>query len=233
MLQQRADAYLQAMSSGDIQSLNVHPEARYTENGQMQSLGLGVWLRRPKSECSRHAFDEPRCSSVTVSVVNDVLGRTILALRLRYLENQLLEVEAQVVPRNTAYYDPDALIPKGPDPWPQPVPAAQRMSREALLRLAERYFDSATDATLLPPHAPDCKRRQNGAPMAPSASCGVPAGTERFEQRRFPVTDELTGVVTAVVMYTGHVGMYLFKAHSDTVQNIEIIGGASTESSGW
>ena len=232
-LRQRADAYLLALSTGDTQSLRLHPEARYTENGQTQMLGLGLWLRRPTSEFARHVLDEVRCSSVTVSVVGDVLGRTILGLRLRYLDDQLLEIEAQVVVRNTAYYDPDGVIPSGPDPWLQPIPDAARMKRDALLRLAERYFDSTSDPSLLPPHAPACRRRQNGALLEGGGGCGVPSTGQRFEQRRFPVIDETLGVITAVVMFRDYVGMYLFKAQSDTIQSIEVIGGAAASSTGW
>ena len=232
-LQKRAAAYLQALSTGDLKPLNLHPQVRYTENGQTQMLGLGLWLSRPKSEFSRHVLDELRCSASTVAVLNDGLSRTILGVRLRYVEEQLLEVEAQVVYRNLNYYDPDAVIPMGADPWIVPVPDNARMTREALVTLAERYFDSTSDPSMLPAHAPGCKRTQNGALLGREGSCAVPAGNDRFEQRRFPVIDEVTGVVVAIVYYRNFVGMCLFKAQDDTLQNMEVIGGATAQGTGW
>jgi hypothetical protein len=232
MLRQRAEAYLEALGSGDTEPLNLAPEARYTENGSVQTIGLGLWLSRPKSQFARHVLDEVRCSSVTVAVVGDVLSRNILGLRLRLVNGQLLEIEAQVVWRNTSYYDPDALISAGNDLWPESVPEATRMSRDALMLLAEHYFDSTTNASLLPPRAPECRRRQNGAPFDGLEHCDVPA-SDRFEQLRFPVTDETAGIVTAIMLYRGHVGLYLIKAQSDTIQSIDVIGGANATNSGW
>jgi hypothetical protein len=232
LLRQHADAYLQAMAQGDVKALNAHPEVRYTENGQTQTLGLGLWLSRPQPQFARHVLDESRCSSVTEAVLSDLRGRTVFGVRLRYVAEQLIDVEAQVVPKNSSYYDPDALIPSGVDRWLEPIASSARMSRDALVSLAEHYFDSSTDASLLPPHAPECKRRQNGTPLD-TGDCGSPAGNERFEERRFPVIDETAGIVTAIVIYRNFIGMYLIKAQSNTIQNIDVVGGAATASSGW
>jgi hypothetical protein len=232
-LRERADAYLQAMASGDKQSLKLHSSVHYTENGQDQMLGLGVWLTRPKTEFARHILDEPHCSSVTEAVVQDVKGRSVLGLRLRYVEDQLLEVEAQVVVPNFAYYEPESIILTGNDPWAEPVATADRTPTDALVRLAEHYFDAAMDASQLPPHAPDCKRRQNGKLMDDNGNCGVAPGSARFEQRRYPVIDEQAGIVTAIVVYRDYLGMYLFKVQRETIQNIEVVGGAMASSSGW
>jgi hypothetical protein len=160
-------------------------------------------------------------------------SRIVFGVRLRYLEEQLFEAEAQVVPRNDEYYEPAALIPSGPDPWVEPVPAPLRMSRDALSQLAADYFDSTNDTSLLPAHAPSCLRRQNGALMPPQGSCGRPPANRPFAERRYPVIDELTGIVTAIVLFDRFVGMYLIKAQGGVIQNIDIVGGAASGSSGW
>jgi hypothetical protein len=55
----------------------------------------------------------------------------------------------------------------------------------------------------------------------------------RFQERRYPVLDVEAGIITASVIYDNHVGLYLIKMAADTVQSIEVVGGASTASSGW
>lgn len=232
-LRERADAYLQAMTTGKTQSLNLHPAVRYTENGQDQVLGAGLWLSRPLTDFTRYAFDEAHCSSVTEAVLNDIQGRIVFGMRLLYVDDQLREVETQVVRNNLQYYDPDALIPSGADPWAQPVAPATRMSRDALVSLAERYFDAATGGAVLPAHTDDCRRRQNGKLMADDGSCGSAPGDSRFEQRRYPVVDEANGIVTACVVYRGYLGIYLFKAADNTIQNIDVVGGVLANTSGW
>ena len=178
-------------------------------------------------------LDESRCSSVTEAVLNSLQGRIVFGVRLRYAQAQLLEIEAQVVVRNLAYYEPDGVIADGSDPWVESIPDTSRKPQDVLMQLADRYFDAAADESLLPPHSPACKRRQNGALMTDDGNCGVRPGLERFEQRRYPVIDEEAGVVTAIVMYQSFIGMYLFKIDNGTVQNIEVVGGASTSSPGW
>ena len=233
VLRERADHYLKAMNTGDTESLNLHSSARYTENGQTQTLGLGIWLSRPQPEFARHVLDEANCASVTEAVVNDLVRRIVFGVRLRYADQQLLEIEAQIVPRNYAYYEPDSIIPVGADRWIEIVPPAERSSREELVRMVDHYFDSVTDAGLLPPQAAECKRRQNGKLMDKDGSCAIVPGAQRFEARRYPVIDEAAGIVTAVVMYRDFLGMYLFKVQREEFQNIEVIGGASAPSTGW
>lgn len=232
-LRDRAETYLRAMATGNTDSLKLHPSFRYTENGQVQTLGLGAWLTRPRSDFSRHALDETHCSTATEAVLEDVKGKIVLGVRLKYVDDQLLEAEAQVVVPNVAYYEPDSIPPMGADPWPQAVPDKNRTPDDALLHVAERYFSAQADASLLPPHAPECKRRQNGKLMDDSGNCGVAPGSARFEQLRYPVIDETAGIVTAITIYRGYVGMYLFKVQDETIQNIEVVGGAMASSSGW
>ncbi|HKP62650.1 MAG TPA: hypothetical protein VJV78_38205 [Polyangiales bacterium] len=221
------------MATGNRELLNLHPAVRYTENGNTQVLGAGLWLSRPTTEFSRHVLDESRCSSVTEAVLNSLQGRIVFGVRLRYAQEQLLEIESQVVVRNISYYEPDGVIPDGSDPWVESISPTSRKPQDVLMQLAERYFDAAADESLLPPHAPACRRRQNGALMDDEGNCGARPGTERFEKRRYPVIDEEAGIVTAIVMYKTFVGMYLFKVQNGTIQNIDVVGGANTSDPGW
>jgi hypothetical protein len=232
-LRERADRYLEALASGDLSGMAVHGRVRYTENGQEQLLGLGLWLNRPRTEFARHVIDTAACSSATEAVLRDATGLVVLGVRLRYLEEQLLEVEAHVVPRIDGYYAPNEIIPRGSDPWVEPIPVAQRSSAQALSRVAMRYFDATADVSLLPPSAQGCERRQNGALMTSQGSCRVAPGSQRFEQTRVAAVDETTGIVVVMTKYDDFIGMYLFKVQADTVMDIEVVGGASSASTGW
>lgn len=233
VLRERADAYLAAMASGDTSALRKHASLRYTENGQTVQLGLGVWTSRPKAQFMRHVLDEASCGSVLFGVLQSITGRTIIGVRLRYVDEQLLEAEAQVVPQNFQFFNPAGIIPDGADPWVEPVPPAMRTPRAALNQLVSNYFESVTASSLLPPFDPGCRRRQDGVLMAQQGSCGVPPGERAFTEKRYPVVDETNGIATAIVIYERYVGMYLFKVSGGTLQNIDIVGGAQARSSGW
>lgn len=231
-LREKAETFLQSITSGDTTSLRVHAGFRYTENGRDEQLGGGAWQRRGESLFARHVLDDTRCSTLTQAVMSGISGRFAFGVRLRYREGLLLEAEAQVVPELLAATNLDALIPTGDDPWVAEVPEAMRASREELIALAQRYFDSVTDASSLPASAPGCRRLQNGAPLG-DGTCTEPPGTARFQQQRFDLADVPSGIVTATVLYDDHVGFYLIKVADNLMQNIEVVGGATTQATGW
>ena len=231
-LRDRADAYVKSLASGDTMALRLHPSFRYTENGRDEQLGAGAWLRRGESQFTRHVLDETSCSTLTQAVMSGLTGRFSFAVRLRYTEGQLLEAESQVVPELLASTDLDSIIPKGDDPFVTEVPKDKRMSREALFAFAQRYFDSVTGVSSLPPSAPECRRLQNGVPLG-DGTCTRPPGTARFEQQRFDLADEPNGILSATVLYENHIGVYLLKIAGDKLQTIEVIGGATSPATGW
>ena len=231
-LREKAEAYLQTMTSGDTAALRIHGSFRYTENGRDEQLGGGAWLRRGESQFSRHVLDETTCSTLTQAVMNGLTGRFSFGVRLRYSEGLLLEAEAQYVPELLASTNLDAVIPMGEDPFVAEVPQNQRMTRAELFEFAQRYFDSVTGISLLPPSAPECRRLQNGLPLG-NGTCTEAPGTARFEQQRFDLADEPSGIVVASVLYNDHIGFYLIKMSNDMLQNIHVVGGASSQATGW
>lgn len=233
LLRRKADAYMAALTTGEAQSLNLHPRVRYTENGRDAMLGSGIWTRHATVDFARHAVDEVRCTTVTQAVLSARTVRSVFGVRLHYQDGQLLEAEAQVVPDNlTTLIDIETLIPDGNDPWAEVVPPAMRSSRAELLALAERYFDAAAGGIDVPPSAAGCTRHQNGAPLG-DGKCNVPPGKMRFEQRRLPAVDETYGIVTAIVLYDDYIGQYMIRVIDGVTQSVEITGGASSATTGW
>jgi hypothetical protein len=192
-----------------------------------------LWSRRPRKDFARHVLDESNCSTLTQAVVTALTSRIIVGVRLRYLNGQLLEIEAQAVPDDATLTNIAAIIPMGADRWIEPVAEDMRMTRDQLERFGEQYFNAATGGATVPASTPECRRRQNGIPMAEMGSCSVAPGDMRFEQRRFAVIDETNGILTAAVLYDNHVGFYLFKMAGDRVVDIEVVGGATVVNSGW
>jgi hypothetical protein len=222
-----------ALTMGNAQSLNLHPRARYTENGRDSMFGSGIWTRHATVDFARHVVDEFRCTTVSQAVLSVRTVRSVFGVRLTYQDGQLHEAEAQVVPDNlTTLIDIDTLIPDGADPWAEVVPEAMRSSRAELVAIAERYFDAAAGGIEVPPSAAGCARHQNGKPLG-DGRCDVPPGKMRFEQRRLPAVDETHGVVTAIVLYDDHIGQYMIRVVDGVVQSVEITGGAASATTGW
>lgn len=229
----RAQGFLAAMASSNPLALTLHPNVRFTENGQERLVGLGLWLDGARPEFARHIVEERSCSTATEAVLRTRASRIVFGARLRYVNDQLLEIETQFVRSDgdVRYFAPDQIIPESTDPWTVPLESSDQRTAQELLTIAMRYFDSSSDASLLPQSAEGCRRRLNGALL--DLGCGVPPGNRRFDQARFPVVDETTGIITAVVAYQGAIYMYLIKQRAGKLENIEAIGGAQSQSTGW
>jgi hypothetical protein len=233
VLQKRLDAYLDAMAHGTPESLRVHSALYYTENGQGQRFGLGIWLSQPKARFTRSALDTERCGSVTHAVLDENLGGTIIVgLRLRYLEDLLVDAEAIVARRNPQLFAPAAIIVSAPDPWLTSVPNDKRMSSRELVAVAERFFAGIVIPNASPPRASTCMLRQNGVEVG-GGNCTAGSAAERFEQLRYPVVDPVTGLVGAIGLGHGFLVMLLFKIEEGTLINIDAVGGEASAQTGW
>jgi hypothetical protein len=236
LLEMRAAAYLEAMSRGDPGSLTVHPSCYFTENGQTQTLGLGLWLSRPTPTFSRHALDETSCGTVTEAVLVDSLGSTIIfGVRLRYYTDQLIDVESHVVTRQRSQlFEPDAIAVTGADPWVAEIPVDKRMPADALKSVAQSFFDGIIVPSLNPPSAPTCDLKQNGVSVGDGRpSCRVGPTAERFDQVRLPVIDVTRGLVGAEGRGRGYIVQILFKIEEGTMIDIHAVGGSASDAAGW
>jgi hypothetical protein len=233
VLQQRLDAYLDAMAQGAPASLPVHSNLHYTENGQSVMLGRGLWLSQPRARFTRSALDTQSCGSVTHAVLEENLGTTVmLGLRLRYLEDLLIDVETTVARRDPQLFNPDAIIVPPPDPWLASVPDDKRMSNKELVAVAERFFAGIVTPSDSPPRAPMCMLRQNGVQVG-GGNCTAGSAAERFQQLRYPVVDPETGLVGAIGLGHSYIVMFLFKVEEGTLINIDAIGGVPSAVTGW
>jgi hypothetical protein len=221
------------MAQGTPESLRMHPALYYTENGQSQRLGLGLWLSQPKARFTRSALDTESCGSITHAVLDENLGGTIIVgLRLRYLEDLLVDAEAVVARRNPQLFAPEAIIVPAPDPWLTSVPDDKRMSSKALMDVAERFFAAIVAPNVSPARASTCMLRQNGVEVG-GGNCTAGSAAERFEQLRYPVVDPTTGLVGAIGLGHSYLVMFLFKIEEGTLINIDAVGGEASAQTGW
>jgi hypothetical protein len=233
VLEQRLNAYLDAMAHGTPEALPVHSNLYYTENGESLRLGRGLWLSQPKARFTRSALDPQSCGSVTHAVLEENLGSTVIVgLRLRYLEDQLIDVEAIVARRDPQLFDPEAIIVPAPDPWLASIPTDKRMSHKELIAVAERFFAGIVTPSDSPPRAPQCMLRQNGVQVG-GGNCTAGSAAERFQQLRYPVADPDTGLVGAIGLGHNFLVMFLFKIDEGTLINIDAVGGEANATTGW
>ena len=136
------DRYTDAMMKHDARNLPLAVDLRFTENTAQINIGEGVlWRARVEPTSFKYYAADPFAGQVSIGAVFNIEGRPALtAIRLRIERARILEIE-QLVDRNVA---PQAM-PLLQTPRPgllNDVAAAQRTSREGMIRAANSYFNA-------------------------------------------------------------------------------------------
>jgi hypothetical protein len=162
-----ASSYLDALGRRDLSGASLADGARYTENGQVLSLGSGVWASEGGEIGYRLVFADPVQGEVGAFAVVPENGLpAVVAVRLAVRDGLITEVETIAARTGVRIFDPDALVQPHPE-LVATVDGAERSSREQLVAIADAYFDAIEQcgkggAVTPPPVAPGCVRVENG-----------------------------------------------------------------------
>lgn len=221
------DAVLAALASRDPATL---AGARYTENGVELPIGEGLWATADRIGPYRHPFADPAAGQAAAfATVTEGETRSIMALRVALAGGTVREIEAIVARAplfgTGGFGDGAEQLDRSGGPaeaWSSEIPAAERLPREALRRIADAYFVGLerNDGLGDYPFAGHCTRIENGFRTTGVVPSGGRRDTpylrdfralsarEQFEtgffrfvtrirDRRFPVIDEARGLVFA------------------------------------
>ena len=213
-----AGQFLAAMAARDASTLPLAPGARYTENGQAMGFDNGLWQTASKVGAYRHVFADPASGQLGLFSTMDENGRGLtFGTRIRLENGWISEVElvAYRTGSGPAWNDAGyAVLEEMKTPkalWTDPVPPAQRRSRQELATIANHYFEAIeqNDGKGYYPFTDDCDRLENGTyttnrpglirmgdvdigGMGCKAqfSTGLYGVVTEVHDRRFPVIDE-------------------------------------------
>jgi hypothetical protein len=191
---------------------------RYTENGTELAIGDALWATAQGLGENQLVLTDPRSGGIQLyaAVVESGLP-SMLAARLKVENRQITEIETSVLRRNADDPAMSAFAVDRPI-WLEEVPAQQRVSRQALIDIADAYFEGITQGRGdLTPFHDECIRFENGGQM--TGRTDEAAGPvqrmgcrEQFEtgvlvivtsvsNRRYLVVDEENQVVSAIVTF--------------------------------
>jgi hypothetical protein len=202
------DTYLDAWIARDPKRMPLAPNAKYTENGQRLEFGDGSWNTAKGKGKYRLFVTDTLTGQVALitTVTEDGANPTtdlasMLALRLKIANRQISEAETIFVRpaaapagggrggRGAAPAVPAAPAPPTPVQrlealgvphalYTTPIPAAERMSREDLIRVANMYFSGMqkNDGRGEYPFTDDCERFENASL---TTNTPTPAGQAR------------------------------------------------------
>ncbi len=217
------DAYLAAMVARDPARAPVASTARFTENTRELELGQGAWERITGVRNYKLYVTDPQAGQVALYTVIDGDERPgLLSLRLKVEDLLITEVESvHVGIGQTGFGSVDGLVSLAPV-WNEVLPQERRRSRDELIDMADRYFETLEKQRI--DHVPftdDCLRIENGVQTAGRADGqGIAALSCRenvnhpiwtyitaIQPRRYLVVDEERGLVSGMFMFR-HGGTY-------------------------
>ena len=162
------DAYVDALVAHDAARLPVDKGTRFTENGQRLGLGDGLWRTvTGKGSYALRIADVERGQAVLMATVREADAPTIFVLRLKVAARRIAEVETLVIRNQMAAESLDRIgAPRRV--FFEPVPQAERLSRDELVRIANMYFSGIerNDGKGDYPIHDACARLENGAVTA-------------------------------------------------------------------
>jgi hypothetical protein len=176
--------YLDAVVAHNPKLLPLAPAVKFTENGQKLELGEGLWASMAGKGTYQLFVSDPQAEQVAfIGTIREESAKpgentpAVIAQRLKIQNRQIAEVETLVVRNERAAQNIEKL--GAPDPlFNAPVPAAERASREDLIKTANMYISGMqqNDGKGVYPFAGDCKRIENGNQ---TTDAPTPAGQTR------------------------------------------------------
>lgn len=234
------DRFLEAFVKHDPKLLPLARTVRFTENGQRLEVGDGSWRSMVGRGSYRLFVADPQAGAVAfIGTLREESNPTrndpnkhdalvLVALRLKIANQQIVEIETFVVRNERAAQSVETLGTPN-RLFLEPVPPAERMSREDLVKTANMYFSGMqlNDGKGVYPFADDCERFENGSrttnvPTPPGQtrpdpktastysaqwSCkeqfesGLIHFVTRIRDRRYVAVDEERGLVFSFVFF--------------------------------
>jgi len=230
------DLYLAAVIKHDPAAAPLFVGFRQTENAIVVRPGTGAWKTITGLGTVQRRYMDPVSGQAGYFGIVQEGGKeggnqAVATLRLRVDDRKITEAE-WVIARKDAFgpngpggalVNPESLAANPPPE--RTVPKEARASREAMLAIANSYFDGLTthDGSIIM-HLPDCSRIENGTVMTGGRGRGAgaargaqaapapPGGTDCSSNlenlnvslvaaRRYPIVDEEAGVVLGMVVF--------------------------------
>jgi hypothetical protein len=233
-LENVVDQYLAALAARDPKRLPLSADVRYTENDQLMSVGDGFWKTVDSAGNYKHIFADPEAGEVVfMGTMHEAGAPLLMSLRLRIQLGRITEIESIHYrqggggPANITDLDKPGYKPE--DLWFKSIPAAQRLSRQEMIAVADAYFSGlekndgkGVNGTGTYPFTNDCDRVENGAHTTnvprpanepPDAINGFALDclaqfklgyyfvVQSIHDRRYPVVDQERGVVWAHAVF--------------------------------
>ncbi len=210
-LQNAADLYIEAQTSGDRSGLPLPPGVGYQENMAVADIETGLINTPMVIDHHRSLLDTDTCQTFTEVIVTDEDAPYVLGTRLRVNGDKIAEVEILWTTTGYWLFDADAYLQySSTEDWGT-IPVSERDSRGTLVAAANAYLDAFLEGnTDDVPWGYPCVRTEGGMHTGTGSdddtcAVGVPSGVN-IANRRFVVDETIGSVVVFCTFGAGSPG---------------------------
>lgn len=210
-LQNAADLYIEAQTSGDRSGLPLPPGVGYQENMAVADIETGLINTPMVIDHHRSLLDTDTCQTFTEVIVTDEDAPYVLGTRLRVNGDKIAEVEILWTTTGYWLFDADAYLQySSTEDWGT-IPVPERDSRGTLVAAANAYLDAFLEGnTDDVPWGYPCVRTEGGMHTGTGSdddtcAVGVPSGVN-IANRRFVVDETIGSVVVFCTFGAGSPG---------------------------
>jgi hypothetical protein len=206
--------YLDAMVAHEPAAAPLAPTVRFTEDAVPLKVGEGIWKSPIKFRSYRLDIIDTRQGVAAVHTVLEENGMPILfTARLKVVDRKITEIESIVVrtQAEAMLFAPANLTSPAAGMTYRPA-APERMSRDAMVAVAERYpagLRAGSFVTVDARFAPGAYRLENGVRMAGPGCTFQPPSCEDMRTQRIPTLPEVKQRLIAVDEEAGIVLFWL------------------------
>jgi len=241
-LKSTLSAYFSALAAHSVAGLPLADSVKVTENGKTIVLGQdGLWKTAGMVKYYKSALDTDGCNIASEAVVPEGSTDLPVALRLKFVAQELTEIETIAV-RAGDYKVSGSNYPSKPEAiivsdatvmWETAVPEAMRNTPKEMNAWMSKYF-KAFPAGVCNADA-NCKRLENGnspggCNLGASCQSGDPTGDVIKSHSIF--ADAETGIGVGFDFFMGNADMHMFKMYGGKVYAVHAVLGSAT-STGW
>lgn len=210
-----AQRYLQDVVTKDFSRLPWSDPVRYTENNVAMMIGEGFWGAGPGTQGEGLFLPDAQSGNIVWLGITTEHGQAAYhALRLKVAGEQISEVESLVGREGTPEVFAKVDTYTRDESFSETLPADERRSREQMIAVVDGYFNSKqqNNGKVFVDFTDDCSQVTNGMSTtsgdhwaakavqgcAEQLATRVYKPVDRIRARRYPVVDEVTGVVAAL-----------------------------------
>ncbi len=174
MLRSGTEGYLAALAAGKptIPAL-AEGSVPYQENDVVMDISKGVFSQEVAIDFNRSLYDTTLCASYT-EVVSTTKHAYVIGTRLAFTDGKITKIESNVcTDKDWLFNVTGSLAYNKRENW-DPIPEAQRDSRDVIKAAGDAYIDAWGDATVKPPFNAQCARLEGGVYISSSCKLNFP-----------------------------------------------------------